>query len=160
MLEQTLAALVDRLDRLMGFNFDLNKDPGRGNLNLRAYVAAVLGPRRIAHGNRATKQVPFTDSVLLATNQPNGQEAMYVEVWVPQSEDADPPATALVRFSGGEGVGTTGVVELLGTTHTLRYSCVLLPGEQLYAQALSANDFTPAIAPPTPIPVIVAKVSF
>jgi hypothetical protein len=160
MLEQALTALVDRLDRLMGFNFDLNKDPGRGNLNLRAYVAAVLGPRRIAHGNRATKQVPWTESVLLATNQPNGQEAMYVEVWVPQSGDEGPVAEAVVRFSGGEGVGTTGVVEILRATHTVRYSCVLLPGEQLYAQALRAIDFTPAIVSPTPIPVIVAKVSF
>jgi len=159
-LEQALLALVGRLDRLLSIDFDLNRDPGRGNLNLRAYVAAVLGPRRLAHGNRATKQVSWTESVLLATNLPSGHEAMYVEVWVPQSEDADPPATALVRFSAGEGVGTTGVVELLGTTHTLRYSCVLMPGEQLYAQALSANDFAPPIVSPTPIPVIVGKVSF
>ena len=140
--------------------FDLNQDPGRGNLNLRAYVAAVLGPRRIAHGNRAAKQVPFDGSVLIATNQPGGQEAMYVEVWVPQPPDELLQASALVRFSGGEGVGTTGVVENLGTTHTLRYSCVLLPGEQLYAQALSSANFVPPLGAGVPVPVIVAKVSF
>ena len=136
----------------MKLEFDLNEDPGRGNLNLRAYIAAVLGPKRIAHGVRSVVRVPLAPGnyVQLAKCGPQGRQVLYVECWTPQVQNPG----AVFRFSSSGDGGQTSVLEAVGSTHAQRYSCVLLPNEQLYAQFLGS-----ALVPELdPFPLVVSTV--
>ena len=115
--------------------FDLNLDPGTGNLNVRAYLASVVGPRRVAHGRRTVKVVPQAQSLsMLGT--PSGVEVAYFEVWLPLSSLlALGGGGAVVAFSSSENTGQDAFQILL--TPSQRYSGVLLPDDQLYARAVS-----------------------
>lgn len=113
--------------------YDLIKDPGVGNLNLRAFVASLLGPRRVAHGQRRVVQVPTQQGGLVANNKVTGHEAMYVEVWLPTQRVA---AGARIMFASSEDMGENGVLRLF-TTEEDHYQAVLLPNEQLYARIIS-----------------------
>jgi hypothetical protein len=135
--------------------FDLNQDPGTGNLNLRAYLAAVVGPRRIAHGLREVVQVSPQNPVLIFGNKPQ-VEVAYVEVWLPeQSIVALPGAGAYIAFASSEGTGHNAIQLLLNAMQ--RFSAVLLPSDQIYAQAV-ADALRAALA--NPVPVVVSSVVF
>lgn len=138
--------------------FDLDKDPGEGNLNIRAYLASVLGPRRVAHGTRSIVRVPTGNSEELAKNPSQQHQAYYVEVWTP------PQVTAGVRmlFSSSESMGENGVLVVLGVgtypfSDLNKYKAVLLPSDHLYAQAVSDGAGNPIAGP---VPVVVSKVVF
>ena len=142
---------------------DLNKDPGEGNLNLRALAASILGPFRTAHGKIQVRQVPLTGAVELASNKVVGSQmqAAYVEVWLP----AGALGTGLrLRFGYSESLGESSVLVTLVTTPGLpsgqvndRFRAVLLPNDALYAQVIS--DATGA-ALAGARPVVVSKVTF
>lgn len=142
---------------------DLNKDPGEGNLNLRALAASVLGPYRAAHGEIKVKQVPLTQAVELANNliPGAGRQAAYVEVWLPRGA----LGTGLrLRFGPSDSLGESSVLVTLNTAIGFpsgpvndRYRAVLLPNEALYAQAVT--DSTGA-ALTGDQPVVVSKVLF
>ena len=71
--------------------FDLNEDSGTGNLNVRAYIASVVGPRRIAHGQRTVKRVSTQQTVSLLGATASGVEVAYFEVRLPPSSIAALP---------------------------------------------------------------------
>jgi hypothetical protein len=133
--------------------YDLIKDPGRGNLNLRALVASLLGPRRVAHGQRRTIRVPNVQAAEIARNAVQGDEVMYVEVWLPPQVLA---AGARVHFSSSESMGETAVLQLFAGIED-KYEAVLLPREQLFAQVLADAAGNPA-GPHTPL--VVSTVAF
>lgn len=139
----------------MVLGIDLNKDPGTGNLNLRAYFAAIVGPRRIAHGRRSVVQVQTGRPVLILGNKTQ-EEIMYFEVWLPQSSIAAlPGAGAFLGFMSGETGGQTAVQTLLNATQ--RYSGVLLSSDQVFAEAV-VDALGGALG--APVPVVVSSVVF
>lgn len=63
-------------------------------------------------------------------------EVGYVEVWLPQSTIAAlPGGGAYLGFSSSEGMGQSAYQLILGPGQ--RYSAVLLPSEQLFAEAVT-----------------------
>jgi hypothetical protein len=140
--------------------FDLNRDPGDGNLNLRAYVASLVGPRRIVHGAQAVKRVPpvaLGSNIQLYKSTATGKQATYVEVWLPRSSISvlGGGGVFLALSSSKDGVGESSFQILLSATQ--RYSCVLLDDDGLYAAAVS--DATGA-ALVVPAAVVISTVVF
>jgi hypothetical protein len=135
--------------------FEFNEDPGTGNLSLRALLAALVGPRRIAHGRRTVKRIPLQQTIQMLT-QPKGVEVNYFEVWLPTSSIlALPGAGAFISFSSSENAGESAFQILLSSTQ--RYQGVLLPDDDLYAQAVSDAAGGPLAAP---VPVVISSVVF
>jgi len=135
--------------------FDLNQDPGTGNLNLRGYLAAVVGPRRVAHGRRNVKVVSLQSTTPLF-GQTSGVEVAYVEVWLPQSSIAAlPGGGAFLGFSSDDMSGQNAFQLLLSATQ--RYQGVILPDDQLYAQAVRDALGAPLAAD---VSVVVSSVVF
>lgn len=115
---------------------DLNEDPGLGELNVRVRVAAVIGPMRVVHGARAVKTVEGTKAIKIAagvTGDGNRNEVIFVQV----SLQKGAPSPTQVLFSSSESVGQNDIPftfdSAVGTYNV--FTAVLLPGEQLYAQA-------------------------
>jgi hypothetical protein len=140
--------------------FDLIRDSGVGNLNLRAFLASLVGPRRIVHGGQAVKRVPEASNgsnIQLYKSTGTGQQATYVEVWLPQSSIAALPGGGafLAFFSSKSGIGEASVQILLSPTQ--RFSVVLLDDDALYAGALT-DAAGGALA--APVPVVVSSVVF
>jgi hypothetical protein len=118
-------------------------DPGRGNLNIRAYIASVVGPRRVAHGQKIKLDLVTQMPTKILGNtgvQANQGVCAYVAVALLASD-------AVVReamFSSGEMVGANTaipsvMVNTMGPGAGNSFSAVLLPGDTLYAQAIGAN---------------------
>lgn len=132
--------------------FDLNADPGNENLNLRAYFASVVGPFRVANGQRQVKTVPVvgdgrSGKTLVRNGGKQGKACVYVEVWLPNSALQQLPAGVQVGFGGnGDGLTETADRVLLanfpGAPNT-KYRTVLLPQETLYAVILGTGDGSP-----------------
>lgn len=137
--------------------FDFNQDSGTGNLNARAYLASVVGPRRIAHGVRIVK--PLTGNpVQVAKSGVQGSEAVYVECWLPQKVlSALPGGGAICAFSSSENVGENAFQILLSTTQ--RYTAIMIPDDQIYAVVLSDALGAP-IAAGTSVRLVVSTVVF
>lgn len=135
--------------------FDPNRDPGVGNLNLRAYFAATVGPKRATHGQRSVRQVPLQNSVELAKN-PSQEESLYVEVWLARQVVG---VGLRILFSSSEGTGETGnlVTLVAAPGENDRYRAVLLPDEQLYGQAVSDAAGNPLAGP---VSVVVSTAVF
>jgi len=144
-------------------HYDPNEDPGRGNLNLRAYFASVVGPRRVAHGKRFVKLAPAEGSILLARNQVGlGDECLYVECTFPERlVDNTVVQSVSFRFSDSEDVGDNALLRAL-TPVFPAYQAVLLPGDELYAQFAprSSGGILPALAALKQFPLVVSQVSF
>jgi hypothetical protein len=136
--------------------FDLNEDSGTGNLNVRAYIASVVGPRRIAHGQRTVKRVSTQQTVSLLGATASGVEVAYFEVWLPQSSiTALPGGGAFLAFSSSESAGQDAFQLLLSATQ--RYSGILLPDDQVYVQAVRDALGAPLAAD---VSIVVSSVVF
>lgn len=136
--------------------FDLNADPGEGNLNVRAYLASIVGPRRVAHGQRYVKRVPLTGAVMLLRSTGTGKQATFFEVWLPQVSLALPGGGALLSFLSSDSGGPDNGYQI-ALTATQRYSGIILGDDQLYAAAL-ADAAGGALA--APVSVVVTSVVF
>jgi hypothetical protein len=135
--------------------FDFNQDSGTGNLNVRAYLASVVGPRRVAHGIRNVKPVSG-QPVQIAKSGVQGSEVVYVECWLPQAVIASlPGGGAFFAFSGNESVGENADQILLSATQ--KYTGILCPDDQLYVAALSDALGAPLA---NPVRVVVSTVVF
>jgi hypothetical protein len=145
------------------WGFDFNKDPGTENLNLRAYFATIVGPRRMANSARSIKQgvVAGTGNAgSLARNGSRQQECLYVEVWLPQKALADFPTGLWVGFGSSDGVGDSADRVLLSPVagqSNSRYHSVLLPDDELFALVLSQGDGT-ALTAGSNVPLVVGQV--
>jgi hypothetical protein len=129
---------------------DLNADPGRGNLSARAYVASIVGPRRIVHGQKVVKRLT-NENVAPLLSAVSGDTVMYFEVWLPQD---GPNGGAFVGFSDNESAGQNSFQLLVSAFQ--RYQGILLPDDQLYGQVI-----TDAFGNPLPnLSVIISSVVF
>jgi hypothetical protein len=137
--------------------WDLNEDPGSGNLNLRAYIASLVGPRRIAHARRTVYRVHDNKATQIAKNGSGTKSVFYVEAWTPQQAGGG----GLVNFlfsNSQDAVGETGVAvsavpgQIVSLTN---YRAILLPGENLYVQL---GPQAVGVLPPQPL--VVAEVHF
>jgi len=139
--------------------FDLDNDPGEGNLNIRAYLASVVGPKRVAHGTRSVVRVPTANSEELAKNPSKNHQVYYIEVWLPAQAGA---VGARVLFSSSESMGESGVLITFNPPAAPgqlndRYRAVLLPTDHLYAQVISDAGGQPVVGQ---VPMVVSKVVF
>jgi hypothetical protein len=145
--------------------FDLNVDPGEGNLNARAYVASLVGPRRVFQGQRKKRQLEVGRPTEIARNASPHKEAFFVSVWIPTTLPAAvaiPFGVGLVfTFGSSEGLGDTSDVVTLfrGGSEPNRYQTVLLPNEQLYGSVIARTDGV-AIPPGARVPLISSQVAF
>jgi hypothetical protein len=109
-------------------------DAGRGNLNAKAYVAAVVGPYRLAHGSQKSLVLTAGTPMLVAKNPgvAGTDQAMFVGVAL---QPGNAPVTVL--FGPGDQLGNssnvpakmdTAVAQLGG----ISFSSVLLPGDELW----------------------------
>lgn len=140
--------------------FDLIKDPGEGNLNLRAIVASIVGPYRVAHGSRTVKQVARIGAAAtqIAQNAGRNKEVVYIEAWLPTQLQA---LGVQFLFSSSDQTGENAKLVLLTATPGQlqnRYQAVLLVNEQLYGQAVS--DGAGAALPGPTVPLVVSTVTF
>jgi hypothetical protein len=141
---------------------NLNVDPGEGNLNVRAYLAAIVGPRRVAHGQRFKRNLQVTQPVQVAKNSSRNSEAFFVSAWLPEADGLPPGVGYVVAFSSSETTGDTADVVTLGTVPGQainHYSAVLLPDDQLYASVVARTDGA-ALAAGLVVPLIVSQVAF
>lgn len=138
--------------------YDLIKDPGLGNLNLRVSVAAIAGPRRVAHGQRRVHQLGLNQGTLIAKNAGTELQALYVEAWVPRQMVA---VGLRMLVSSSQEMGESAELVTLGVVGggaiLDRYRAVLLQNEQLYAQALTDAAGNPLGAR---TPLVVSTVFF
>lgn len=108
--------------------------PGQGNLDIRFLIASLVGPLRVAHGAKYTKQVEDQTPTLLANNCA-GTHPWYIQVSLP----FDNPGPVTFMFSNGAPLDQTNSIAIqldnnvgqAGST----YRCVLGPKDELYAQA-------------------------
>lgn len=140
--------------------FDLNKDPGAGNLNARAYFASLVGPRRILHGKRDVKRVPVAGTgkgISLYKSTGSGDQATYVEVWLPGSSIlALPGGGAVIAFAPSDQGAAQNAFQIV-LTLTQRFQLVLLNDDAIYASAVS--DAVGGVLA-APVPVVVSSVVF
>lgn len=140
--------------------FNLNQDPGSGNLNLRAYVASLVGPRRVIHGQPRVIRAPLAStgqSVEVAKSTNTGKQATYYEVWLPRSVITTLPGNgAVIAFGSGVIGGSESAYQFL-ITGTQRLTGVLLDDDALYATALT--DATGGVLA-APVSLVVATVVF
>lgn len=139
---------------------DLNKDAGEGNLSARVYLASLVGPRRILHGQRVVKRVPIAGTAkgiqLYRAAGKTGQ-ATYVEVWLPGSSIlALPGAGAVIAFGPNDQDASQSAFQIL-LTATQRYQLVLLNDDAVYASGVTDGAGAPLAAP---VPVVVSSVVF
>lgn len=143
--------------------FDLNVDPGEGNLNARAYVASLVGPRRVFQGQRKKQQLQTRMATEVARNASPHREAFFVAVWLPITARAVLPLGVGITllFSTSESMGDTSdtTTLFLGVGEPNHYHAVLLPNEQLFASVFERTDGT-AIPAGTTFPVMVSQVAF
>jgi hypothetical protein len=101
------------------------------------------------------RQVPLQDSAELAKNF-SEESHLYVEVWLARQVVG---VGLRILFSSSEGTGETGnlVTLVAAPGENDRYRAVLLPQEQLYAQAVSDAAGNPLAGP---VPVVVSTAVF
>lgn len=138
---------------------DLDKDPGEGNTNLRAYLAAVLGPRRVAHGARRAFRLSNTRPTSIGQNNAREHETVYLQCWIPPAALVGlPGGGAILLFSSSEDMGNAVAVNLVtafpGQVNN-HFSAVLLPQEELFVQI--STDATLGALPS--VPLVVSQVT-
>jgi hypothetical protein len=139
---------------------DLDTDPGTGNLNLRAYVASLVGPRRVTHGARRIYTLSSNKPIMIGENNAPEHECVYLQCWIPASALPGLGGSgALVLFSDSENMGSGLLVDLFTTfpgQPNSHYSAVLLPQDQLFAQISSDASLGPLLS----VSLVVSQVTF
>jgi len=136
---------------------DLNKDSGEGNLNTRAYVASLVGPRRVVHGQRNVKRVPLNGSILLSKSTNTSVQVTFFEVWLPRTSLLTlPGGGALLGFLSSDSGGPENSYQVV-LTATQKFSGILMGDDQLYASAL-ADALGGALV--APVSVVISTVVF
>jgi hypothetical protein len=116
-------------------------DAGEGNLNARAYVAAVVGPYRLAHGSQRSLVLAADVPQKIAANPGvNGSDqAMFVGVAL---QPGQLPVSVLFGASssmGGASSVPANMDTTIGAAGGVSFSQVLLPGEELWVVSPTAT---------------------
>lgn len=111
--------------------------PGYGNLNMKAREAAILGPYRIAHGQLETLNLdaaePYRAHSLSTASQ---EHVAFVAFFLPVDATGPAPVTFSSQSEYGSGSGIPAqLVPLVGHASGASFSCVLLPGDQIFVQS-------------------------
>ena len=115
-------------------------EAGKGNLNARAYVAAVVGPYRLAHGGQRALVLTAGQAEKIAANPgvAGTDQPMFIGVALQAGK-----APVTVLFGPNSEMGNSSnvpanmslpAVAMLGG---IGFSCILLPGEELWVQSPS-----------------------
>jgi hypothetical protein len=123
---------------------------------MRAYIASLVGPRRVVHGQRKILRVPIQGSLALLKATGTGPEVMFYEVWLPRVSLVLPGGGALLAFQSSDSGGAENGYQIMMTA-TQRFSGILLGDDQLYAAALT-DALGGALV--TPVSVVVSSVVF
>src|SRR5205814_1810265 len=98
-----------------------------------AYLAARVGPYRVAHGSRSN--VPLLNAnqaVKIASSPGTSEQAIYVGVGLPPGA-----APVIVSFSSSEDTTNTAIPGAMAVAFSVgsgvSFSAVLIPGDDLYA---------------------------
>jgi len=112
-------------------------DPGAGNLDVRAYMAAVMGPQRAAFGNKSAKALQEGQPTQLGVNSGNSGQVAYMAVTL-SPLDAGGPRLAIIDGQSQPGGSSIPVVfdRTLASAAGIGYAAILLPGDELYAQSI------------------------
>jgi hypothetical protein len=110
-------------------------DAGKGNLNARAYVAAVLGPYRLAMGGQRSLVLTANEPQKIAANPgvAGTDQAMFIGVAL---QPGQVPVSVLFGPSDQMGGGSSvpaNMATTIGAIGGVSFAQVLLPGEELWA---------------------------
>lgn len=141
-----------------GEKIDVHSDPGEGNLRPRAYVASLLGPRRIAHGARKVFRLEPDALRLVAQNAVrSGPECLFVAIWLPVQVQGGRQLVVSSDENGGESAYLAQLSAGSGGSIGTRFEAVLLPNEELH---VSAGPALGSVGNATAFSVVVSTVSF
>lgn len=112
-------------------------DPGAGNMDIRAYTAAVLGPARAAFGTKSVPTLQEAQPTRIAVNSGSTHQVAFVAVTLSPLDTSGPKLAIFDSQSNPGGSSMPSVLDrTLGAAAGLGYTAVLLPGDELYAQSL------------------------
>ena len=125
----------------------LDIDPGEGNLNLKAYIAGVVGPKRVAFSAKQVKTLLEANSTKLINNNPQSGQVAFVSVSLVGPSAAATPAL----FDSQQDVGQNSIPSFLsgtlGAASGISFEAVLLPGDDLFGRAgIGAGTFNVVVS--------------
>jgi hypothetical protein len=110
--------------------------PGRGNLDAKAYFAAIVGPLRAVFGKTTSPTLSESEVAQLVRSAGVSDQWAYVTVLLPGNLPG--PKVALFTDNASNGFNTAIPVTLqrtMGSAGGNSFAAVLAPGEMLYARA-------------------------
>lgn len=115
-------------------------NPGTGETNIRALLASLIGPFRVAHGTHQSYRLQRGTPVLVGGNKSNAGQAAYCAFALRQGQGG---VNAAVLFNSSSSMGAattvpTVLAEAMGPTVFFAFSAILLPNDQIYAQLVDA----------------------
>jgi len=113
----------------------LTMDPGEGNLQEQLLRAAIVGPFRVAHGVKKTRNLQPNEPLVLAEVATPARSCVYVAVFLPFSRPGPVKMTVGCEMQQGSSAGIPVLLETKVGEAGVSFSCVLQPGESLVAQS-------------------------
>lgn len=119
--------------------------PGEGNLQMQAYLAAVVGPQRLAMAAKRTFNLEANETQRIINLSPASRHCSFVGVFLPLSAAGPAPVTLGMENMQGDSAGIPVELHpLLAPQAGKSFTQVMIPGESLYIQ--SAIDLTIIVA--------------
>ena len=122
----------------------IESDQGQGNLDAKAYFAAVVGPLRIIFGKNGSAIVVEGRPTQLVKSSGAIAQWAYVTVILP----GNAPADKVALFTNGPSTGFNSALPVTLKTTTGRGNCfeaVLAPGDMVYAQSAPGEGTFPVV---------------
>lgn len=112
--------------------------PGEGNLQIQALIAAVVGPFRLAHSIKKTIALRANIPEKISGISPASRHCRYIAMYLKASN----PGPVSIQVGKEPMLGTNSSVSVdleprIGPFAGISYSGVLLPGDEIFAQALA-----------------------
>lgn len=111
-------------------------EPGRGNMDAKAYFAATVGPLRAVFGKNTSPTLSESVATQLTRNAGVADQWAYVTVLLPGNLAG--PKVAMFSKDASNGFNTSLPVTLqrtMGSAGGNAFAAVLAPGEMLYARS-------------------------
>lgn len=110
---------------------------GRGQLSLRAYLACVVGPQRLAMAVRKVVELTNKDTAQIYRNSGAGDAYVLVGVALPFNAQVNP---LKVVFAKEDKTGFNTGLPIILTDNQINFGFtqLILPGEDLYCQIMGA----------------------
>lgn len=122
-------------------------NPGSGNLQEQALRAAIIGPARVAHGNKRPVVLQPGEPARISNVSTVARHCVYVALFLPLSSEGTLEITVGQEDMQGDNSSIPVRLEpRLGPSAGISFGCVLLPGETLYAQSSQDEDVSLVIS--------------